>query len=82
MPKKNDSYNYEVICTKISSTGTASIFGTFDQWQSLTITNHLVSLSAGVRNSASNLKIGITVRKKDLSVSAYKETTLRTLWSD
>ena len=82
LPEEDNSSDYEVMFTKISSVGPASIGGTFDQWLSLTITNQIVSLYANEKNASSNLKIGITVRKKDLSVSAYKETTLRVLWSD
>ena len=82
LPEEDDSSDYEVMFTKVSNTGPAAVSGTFDEWKSLTIDNRVVSLSASGKNSTSTLKIGITVRKKDLSVSAYKETTLRTLWSD
>ena len=82
LPEEDDSSDYEVMFTKVTSTGPAAVNGTFDQWLSLTIDRQLVSLSATGKNSSSNLRLGITVRKKDLSVSAYKETTLRTLWSD
>ena len=80
LPEEDDSSDYEVMFTKITHVGPAALNGTFGEWRSLTIDNYLFSLSASGRDTNSSAKIGITVRKKDLSVSSYNETTLRTIW--
>lgn len=80
LPEEDDSSDYEVKFTNIEQIGPAALSGANGDWQSLTINDRLVSLSASGRDTNSSAKIGITVRKKDLSVSAYTETTLRTIW--
>ena len=80
LPSEDDSSDYEVKFTNIEQIGPAALSGANGDWQSLTINDHLVSLSASGKDTTSTARIGITVRRKDLYVSTYVETTLQTLW--